>query len=308
MSSFLVGHIDGKNLNAALVDNAGKIVARQCLTCDISSAANVADKITQTRLLAKARHLAGLALAYPGKGEIASFDGPTQKSLTRRLERKLAIPVLLECESRAAILGETWLGTARGKRDVALLRVAADVSGAVISNGQLLRGLHGLALNVAWMAVSEADGDEIRRYGGLQALASASALVHAARNAVEAGFGGSLTLIPPDKLDLDAIAKAARQRDPIARQLFQRVGRLLGLAVANLINLFDPEVVIVSGAFIAASDLFFDDLKVTALGRCHPLLKAKARIRMSKLNNDAILLGLARLLLDNQGAGKRHRA
>jgi glucokinase len=77
---------------------------------------------------------------------------------------------------------------------------------------------------------------------------------------------------------------------------------LLGLAVANLISLFDPEVVIVSGGMIAAADLFFETLKETALARCQPLAARQVQIKLSRLGNDANLLGAARLALI---AGKR---
>jgi glucokinase len=80
------------------------------------------------------------------------------------------------------------------------------------------------------------------------------------------------------------------------------MGKLLGLAVANLISLFDPEVVIVSGGMIAAADLFFETLTETALARCQPLAAQQVQIKLSRLGNGANLLGAARLALT---AGRR---
>jgi glucokinase len=83
------------------------------------------------------------------------------------------------------------------------------------------------------------------------------------------------------------------------------MGKLLGLAVANLISLFDPEVVIVSGGMIAAADLFFETLKETALARCQPLAARQVQIKLSRLGNDANLLGAARLALIATGKRKQ---
>jgi len=89
----------------------------------------------------------------------------------------------------------------------------------------------------------------------------------------------------------------AREHEPLARQIFQRAGKLLGLAAANLISLFDPEVVIVAGEMLAAADLFFPTLKETALARCQPLAAKHVQIKLSRLGADANLLGVAYMAL-----------
>ncbi|MGZ4813271.1 MAG: ROK family protein, partial [Terriglobales bacterium] len=82
-----------------------------------------------------------------------------------------------------------------------------------------------------------------------------------------------------------------RRGNSACMQIYRRVGKLLGLAVANLISIFDPEVVVVGGSLVSASDLFWDDLTHTALARCHPVAARQLRIRVSGLGSDANLHG-----------------
>jgi len=100
------------------------------------------------------------------------------------------------------------------------------------------------------------------------------------------------------------VAEAARRGDRLARTAFERPGRFLGYAVANLISLFDPEVVVLGGGLAGAADLYFDTLRRTALERCQPLAARRVQVRVSRLGNDANLLGAARLALDTV-AGRR---
>ena len=83
--------------------------------------------------------------------------------------------------------------------------------------------------------------------------------------------------------------------------MFERAGRFLGFAVANLISLFDPEVVVLGGGLAGAADLYLETLRRVALERCQPLAARRVKIRVSRLGNDANLLGMARLAFAKAG-------
>lgn len=296
--------VGGTKVAAALVSREGKFVARKSEAVDLSSARAPVEQICRlARELAGKTKIQAGGVAVPGlvrrNGAVWAPNLPAwdRVPLASLLRKRLRIPVQVESDRSAAVLGEAWRGAARGKSDVVVLLVGTGIGAGILSGGQLLRGAHELSGCAGWMAVSEADGDDVRRWGGLEAFACGPALVRAAAHDIEAGFGGKLAELHGKELRAENIARLAREHDPFARQIFQRAGKLLGLAVANLISLFDPEVVILSGGMSGAADLFFETLKETALARCQPLAARQVQIKLSRLGNDANLLGVARLAL-----------
>lgn len=297
-----------KALSAALLNAEGKFLAREAEAVDLSSMKGTLEQIFRlARELAGKHRIRAAGIAVPGLIRrnrsvwAPNLPGWEKVSLEHLLRKRLQVAVQVESDRNAAVLGEAWQGGARHKSDVVVLVVGTGIGAGILSGGELLRGGHEFAGCAGWMAVSEADGDEVRRHGGLEAFASAPALVRAATHSIEAGFGGKLAALPAPELTPESIARLAREHEPLARQIFQRAGKLLGLATANLISLFDPEVLIVSGDMLLTADLFFQTLKETALSRCQPLAARQVQIKLSRLGKDANLLGMAYLALGRAG-------
>jgi glucokinase len=302
MPILFAADLGGSKLATALLTADGKFLARRKEAVNTSSTLAPVEQICHlARELAGKNKIRAAGLAVPGlvrrNGAVwaPNLPGWEKVPLASLVRKRLRIPVYVESDRNAAVLGEAWRGAARGKSDVVVLLVGTGIGAGILSGGRLLRGAHELSGCAGWMAVSETDGDEVRRYGGLEAFACGPALVRAAGSGIEAGLGGKLAALSKGELTPEAIARLAREQDPLGRQIFQRMGKLLGLAVANLISLFDPQVVVVSGGMVAAADLFFDILKETALARCQPLAAKQVQIKLSRLGNGANLLGMARL-------------
>jgi glucokinase len=300
--------LGGTKIAAALLTHEGKFLARKTEAVDLSSRlAPVQQILRLAREVGGKFTIRAAGIAVPGlvRGNrtvwAPNLPGWDKVPLEHMLRKRLQITVEVESDRNAAVLGEAWRGAGRGKTDVIVLLVGTGIGAGILSGGEVLRGAHELSGCAGWMAVSEADGDDVRRHGGLEAFACGPALVRAAVNSIEAGFGGKMAGLPASELTAENIARMAREHDPFARQIFQRAGKLLGLAVANLISLFDPQVVIVSGGMSAAADLFYDTLKETALARCQPLAAKQVQIKLSRLGNDANLLGMGYLALGRAG-------
>jgi glucokinase len=294
-----VADIGATKMSAAILDRDGKVLARRTESLDVSATlgpvkqiARIASELGQARDKYSAAGIAVVGMVRcDGTVCAQELPGWDKVPLTRLLQSKLRVPVVVESNYNAAVLGETWRGAGRGKNDVVVLTAGVTVGAGIISGGRLLRGAHGLSGSAGWMAVSEADGFEVRKFGGLEACASEPAIVRAAKNAVVAGFGGALAEFEPDAFAAEDIAELARRGDATCKQIYRRAGKLLGLAVANLVNLFDPEVVVFGGSLVSATDLFWDELTHTALSRCHPIAARQVRIRISGLGEDANLHG-----------------
>lgn len=293
----LAATVDAQRISAALVSLDGSIATRKAEPAVDASPEKLFSQLGRlvAAVVGKPHAKSASAAAISVAGAILRAADPAASiAWVEKLRKELRIPLRIEAEHIAAVIGECWMGAAQGTSDAVVLRVGNDICAGVLSGGRVLRGAHQRAGAAGWMAVSEADGFEVRKFGGLEAFASGPGIVRAAKNAIEAGFGGSLADYDPTLFTAEDIAELAKRGDVTARQIFRRAGKQLGLAVANLIGLFDPEVVVVSGSLTAASDLFWPDLLEIAALRSPPESR-QVRICLSELQDDAVLLGAARL-------------
>lgn len=300
----LAAELDGVALTAAIVSRDGTILARAAETVETSAPLKSVAQLGRLagKLARKsAFRAAGMAVSGSVRPDGVIFAAGADGRgfpLAEELRRELRVPVAVTSDRSAAVTGESWKGAAGDRKDTVVLVLGETIRAGVRIGGRILEGAHGLAGAAGWMAVSEADGFEVRKFGGLEAFASAPGIVRAAKNAIEAGFGGSLADYDPNLFTAADIAELARRGDVTARQIYRRAGKQLGLAVANLVSLFDPEMVIVAGSMTAASDLFWPDLLEIATLRSRPDAARTVRICLSELQGDAVLLGVAKASWD----------
>jgi glucokinase len=201
------------------------------------------------------------------------------------------VPVVVESDRNAAVLGEAWKGAATGRTDVIVLLVGTGIGAGILAGGAVLRGAHELSGCAGWMVVTDRDEAEFARCGCLEALAAGPGLARAAAREMKV----------TDEITAADVADAARRGDPLARRVFQRTGQALGAGVANLISLFDPEVIVLSGGMARAADLYLDELKCAVAKYAQPLAAKQIKIAISTLGLDANLLGVASLSLRQSG-------
>jgi glucokinase len=289
--------LGGTKLAAALVNREGKIIARAVEPVDTTSAgAPIAQIVGLAAALsseAPNKKFRAAAVAVPGlvrcSGTVwaPNLPGWERVPLASRLRRQFGVPATVESDRNCAVLGELWRGGARGKRDAIVLIVGTGIGAGIVAGGQLLRGAHELSGCAGWMVVSHEAKEDFARIGCLEALAAGPAIAREAQRVLPKSYGGDITAL--------TVAEAARRGDASARAIFTRAGEMLGLGIANLISLFDPEVVILGGGLAAAADLFFDSMRNAALRAAQPLAARQVQIKISKLGGDANLLGAAHL-------------
>jgi glucokinase len=224
-----------------------------------------------------------------------NLPGWERVPLGSRLQRGLGIPFAVESDRNAAALGETWLGAARGKEDAVLLIIGTGIGAGMISGGRLVRGAHELSGCAGWMVVSDDYPAEARRIGQLESLTAGPSVARAAADLLKQGQTSALTDLGPDELTGVAVAKAARGGDKLARSVFDHIGRTLGRGIANIISLFDPEVVVIGGGMADSANLFLPTVMKTVRQFAQPLSAPQTKIRVSHLRGDANLLGVAKL-------------
>lgn len=298
--------LGGTKVAAAAVARKGKIVARAVELVDRSSKFAAILQIKRLALrLAKPRRVAEVfaagGVAFPGlvrrSGTVwaPNLQGWEHVPLGSRLQRSLGIPFAIESDRNAAALGETWLGAARGKKDAIVLIIGTGIGAGIISGGHLVRGAHELSGCAGWLVVTDAYPNEARRIGQLETFTAGPSVPRAAAELLKQGATGALSELSSEELTGIAVAKAARAGDKAARSVFEQIGNILGRGVANIISLFDPEVVIISGGMADSADLFLPTVVKVVRQFAQPLAAPQTMIRVSQLRGDANLLGVARL-------------
>ncbi|HET6988064.1 MAG TPA: ROK family protein, partial [Kribbella sp.] len=182
--------------------------------------------------------------------------------LGARVAEQLKIPVVVENDANAAAWGEFAFGAARYVQDMICVTVGTGIGGGVVSDGQLLRGAHGVAAELGHMRVVPGGhrcGCGAR--GCLEQYASGRALVREGRAQAESGSLAAMQMLSvcgiSDPADLTGpmITKAAAAGDPCSVELLEDLGRWLGEGLASLATLFDPTLIVVGGGVSAARHL-----------------------------------------------------
>ncbi len=310
MSQVLAVDLGGTKCSAAVFNRAGKILSRRTVPVDVSSSSAPALQIIQlAKNLAAGKKLEdaylAAAVAVPGlvrhDGTVwaPNLPGWEQVPLAGDLSRSLSIPVQVESDRNAAVLGECWLGAARGKSDAIALMIGTGIGTGILSGGRILRGAHELSGCAGWLTVTREDIHSARNNGELESLVAGPSIARAAQERLRAGEDSSLAQFKVSNITAHEVGAAARQGDRLALDIFNRAGRFLGFGVANLVSILDPEIVILGGGMAAVADLYLDALQKAMFERAQPLAAKKVSIVVSKIADTANLLGCARLAWDS---------
>jgi glucokinase len=298
--------LGGTKCSAASIDPKGSIVAHRSVPVDLGSRSGPVLQIVQlAKDLAGGRKVKDVfvaaAVAVPGlvrrNGTVwaPNLPGWERMPLAQRLKRSLGIPVIVESDRNAAVLGECWRGAAQGKSDAIVLMIGTGIGAGILSGGRIIRGAHELSGCAGWLTVTDEEMPESLRGGQLESLAAGPAISRVAQQRLNKGEASSLSPLDRSQITAHDVAAAARQGDQLALEIFHRSGRLLGFGVANLVSLFDPEIIVLGGGMAAVADLYLEPLRKAMFERAQPLAAKKVKIAVSKLADKVNLLGCARL-------------
>jgi glucokinase len=300
--------LGGTHLRAATVDERGKIHFRAKQSTPQGTDPNdiveaVVNAVQEYRKDAAADELRAVSLVVPGTVNVA--EGTVVKApnlpcldgfpLAAALTDRLGLPAILENDANAAAVGEMWQGAARGCRTIICVTLGTGVGGGIILDGELWRGVDGAAAEIGHMCVDPFGGVACTcgSRGCLEVFASATAIVRMTREA-SPRFPDSL-LHGTTELTAESIFAAGLKDDELALEIFRRMGVYLGIGLANLINILNPEMIVIGGGVVNGWDLFEKDMLQQVEERAFPLLAARVKIERAKCGDDAGLLGAARL-------------
>ena len=341
MPDFSIGvDLGGTNLRIAAISTEGQLLDKITLSVKVALGRDhvigeMCDAIL--RLTSKYRDsgkFVGAGIGVPGIIDMetgmmrmsANLPGWSDYPVRDEIERRLGARVFLDNDAKMAAFGEKWLGAGRDTENMVMITLGTGIGGAIILNGKIFYGMNGMAGEFGHVTV-EPNGVPCGcgNHGCAERYASATALVRMAREEIEAGNAPALAKIAGSGAEFSAkaIYDLAMQGDEAAQRIFHRFGSVLGILLADLINILNLDMFVIGGGVVSAWDAFaptmFAELRDRSLvyaatdpgdplgqkegasAQIANYTRKKTIITRALLGSDAGLYGAARVPLSQQG-------
>lgn len=208
------------------------------------------------------------------------------------LEAKWGCPVTINNDAELGALGEWAYGAGRGEKNLAYIKVGSGIGAGLILNKQIYGGTTGAAGEIGHLTIDE-NGPRCNcgNHGCLEAFAGGHAITEQAKALVRSGKRTLLSDIPIEKITVYEIAEAARRGDLHAQEILRRAGNFIGIALAGLINLFNPGIVIIGGGVSQAGDILTAPIREAVRERAMRASEQSVRIITGMLGSRSLLIG-----------------
>ncbi|HEY7568752.1 MAG TPA: ROK family protein [Gemmatimonadaceae bacterium] len=260
----------------------------------------IAETIAETG--AKRSAFAGVGVGAPGPLDrergvvlVAPNLGWHNLALRDIIADRVGLTATLDNDANCATLGEWWLGAARGGRNVVGMTIGTGIGGGLILDGKLYHGSSDVAGEIGHMTIdSTGRWCKCGNYGCLEQYASGTAIARRAREALTADNDSLMHRMVDGKLDdLTAalVYEAAKKGDMLAIEVVHDTARFLGAGVANILNIFNPDVVVIAGGVTQAGEALFEPLEREVRRRAFKASVDAARIVPGTLPGTAGIVG-----------------
>lgn len=206
--------------------------------------------------------------------------------------------VAIDSDRAACILGETWRGAAQGACDAIFLAAGTGIGAGILAGGRVLRGTGDVAGAIGWLALDRPFHLRYVQHGCFEDQGSGPGLVRVAHDLMEteSSYDGVLRQFA-EQLTAAEIFAAYEHNDPIADRVIENAIELWGMAAANLVSLFNPELIVFGGGVFGPAIKFLDRIRAEARRWAQPIAIEEVRFVGSALGSDAQLYGAGRLAM-----------
>ena len=325
-NSFLIGvDLGGTKVSAGAVsrDGARIVGVRNIETQAELGAEGVVDRIigliegvildATQETGAKRKDFVGIGIGAPGPLDrkngiviVAPNLGWRDFPLRDRVQSRLGLPASLDNDANCATVGEWWLGAARGGRNVVGITIGTGIGGGLIINGELYHGSSDVAGEIGHTTI-DVNGRHCKcgNYGCLEAYASGPAIATRAREAlVREDTASELRTMVNGQIDTitaETVYRAAKRGDALANEIVRDTARYLGAGIATLLNVVNPDVVVVAGGVTLAGEALFGPLRAEVRRRAFKPAVQGVRIVPAELQGTAGIVGAVKTFMTSMG-------
>ncbi len=307
--------VGGTNVKIALVDENGKIIYSNSVPTyakmgyeytvnNIKQAIKDLMKETNT----DSKTIEGIGFDFPGQVDYKTgvvklapnIPGWVNVPIAKMIEDEFHIPTRIDNDVRCAALGELKFGAGKGCENFVCITVGTGIGSGLVINGKLVRGASNAAGEIGHIKLQMKDGPicGCGDTGCLEAFASGPAIVAMAQDYIKGGKSTKFRELAgvDNEITPYIVAKAAEEGDPVAKRIFEIVGEYIGIGLTSVINLLNPEKVIIGGGVAEAGDLLLEPIRRTIKQRAMVVAGNAVEIVPAQLGNSAGVIGASMLI------------
>jgi glucokinase len=248
--------------------------------------------------------LLGIGIASPGPLDIArgcvdgspNLPGWTGYSIEGELSKAFGLPARIDNDANAAALGEYLFGAGKGRKNLVYVTISTGIGGGAIVDGRLMRGANGNAAELGHITLDiKGPACPCGGNGCFEMYASGTAIARRTREALASGVKSSILSLAGNLENVTShhVLQALAQNDPLAVKIWDESMEYLGRGLAVIIDVFNPEIIVVGGGVTAAGDVLFKPMREKALRYAFPRLAAVCSIVPAGLGGDVGVVGAA---------------
>jgi len=306
--------LGGTKLSGALFSKEGEIIHKTKLLLGDKGGAEVGSMLVQQVLeyfaFAKDKNyrIDSVGICVPGISNQSnqSVWAPNIKGweaypLFREVRDGLndpSVPVSIESDRNCYILGEMWKGKARKCSNAIFMAVGTGIGIGIVSNGQIINGASGIAGAIGWMALDRPYSRDYNPCGQFEYYASGTGIARSAESLLSKGCKSDFLV--SGKISAKEVFKAYSKNDQVAVQVIEKSIEYWGMAVANLVSIFNPEKIIFGGGIFGPAVQLLDRISEEAMKWAQPIAMQEVILEGTSLNSDTGLFGAGFLAIRNE--------
>jgi len=307
--------LGGTKLASAIFTGDGSLVLKDSVPLENRAGAEVGKLVTDRIRMhietteANGSHIDSIGISVPGISNIQTgyvwapnIKGWSEYSLLAEV-RKITgdIPVIIDSDRACYILGEVWSGNARGCKDAIFLAVGTGIGAGILVNGEVMRGSNDIAGAIGWMALNRPFDLKYVECGCFEYHASGEGITRVTREFLrkKPNYTGSLRDKNIERISAHDLFTAFEAGDVLAAEVIEQCIEFWGMAVANLVSLFNPEKIILGGGVFGPAAKLIPAIMKEAVRWAQPVSIAQMTLEVSSLGGDAGVFGAGYLALRN---------
>lgn len=313
MSNRIGIDVGGTNVKIALVNDKGGIVYSNSIPtrAEMGYEYTVNSMEDAIRELLKetnsqSKDIEGMGFGFPGqidcqKGVVRlapNIPGWVDVPIAEIMQKEFKITTKVDNDVRCAALGELNFGAGKGCQNLVCITVGTGIGSGLIVNGKLVRGASNAAGEIGHIKLDMTGGPlcGCGDRGCLEAFASGPSIVAMAEEYIKGGKSTKYRELANPDITPYIVSVAAQQGDAVAKRIFTIIGEYIGIGLASVVNLLNPEKIIIGGGVAAAGDILLNPIKETLVKRAMPISGAAVEVVPAQLGNTAGVIGASLLI------------